>query len=301
MGEAIARFREMALAIRRKADENHSQPRGRSVTAAAAKKFAKECREHFLDHEKAGMNYPARYVYGLCKLRREAERHPAQPRPGRFDLPDYIEWLPEQFKGSGNYPGASEVRAAVREAIREAVRWGSLFKEVEARIKALDAAADMLVQYAAPERYENPPDEDLVVDPEHGTYVNRPTRDQADRDYIARHEQFAEVLEALAPFIEEEPPAAAGSSPAAKKTSDKQSQSRSRKGVGGRKKKYPAKLRAAIVADRKREEKKRNPRPLKTWLTAWANEQDMKRAEAEKMYEAEMAVIRRAVKEARSR
>jgi hypothetical protein len=97
------------------------------------------------------------------------------------------------------------------------------------------------------------------------------------------------------------PPAAAGSTPEEKKTPGKQSQGRSRKGVGGPKKKYPPKLRAAIITDRKREEKKRNPEPLKTWLTTWATAHDMKRAEAKKMYDAEMAAIRRAVKAARSR
>lgn len=300
MGDAIARFREMALAIRRKADENHSQPRGRSVTAAAAKKFAKECREHFLFSEKVGISNPAPYVRGLCKLRREAERHPAPPQPGQFDLPDYIEWLPEQFKGTGKYPRDSEIRAAVREAIREAVKWGSLFQAVEARIKALDAAADMLVQYAGSERYENPPEEDFEEHPEFGFGYSRPSQERADQDYIARHQEFAEALEALAPFIEEEPPAAAGSTPEEKKTPGKQSQGRSRKGVGGPKKKYSPKLRAAIITDRKREKKKRNPEPLKTWLTTWATEHNMKRADAQKMYNAEMAAIRRA-QQARSR
>lgn len=209
MGEAIARFREMALTIRRVCDERHSQPRGRAVKSAAAKKFAKACREHFLEHEKAGMHYPARYVDGLCRLRREAERHPDPPPPGKFDLPLYIEWLPEPF--AAKEPGESEIRRARSEAVKEAVRWGSLagFSVVEARIKALDAAAEMLLQYAGSERYENPPEEDLDEHPEYGTHYLRPSHEQADRDYIARHEEFAEALDALAPFIEEEPPAAA--------------------------------------------------------------------------------------------
>ena len=215
MGEVIARFREMVLAIRRVCDERHSQPRGRAVKPAAAKKFARECRLHFLDHEKNGMNYPERYVRGLCRLRDAAERHPDPPPPGEFDLPLYIEWLPEPF--AKKEPGHSEIRKAVREAVKEAVRWGNLFETVEARIKALAAAAEMLANYAGSERYENPPEEDFYVRPEHGTDYARPSRGQADRDYIARHEEFAEALDALAPFIEE-PPAAAGSSTSAKRT-----------------------------------------------------------------------------------
>lgn len=202
MGEAIARFRDLALAIRRISDERHSQPRGRAVTAAAAKKFAKECRLHLLDHEKNGMNYPARYVRGLCKRRGDAERHPEPPPPGHFNLPAYIEWLPEPFKGEE--PGHSEIREAVREAVKEAVKWGSLFPAVEARIKALDAAADLLLQYAAAGYFQSPADK----------YA-----DESDSDYIAAHEQFAEALDALAPFIEEPPTAAAGS------TSEKRSNS----------------------------------------------------------------------------
>jgi hypothetical protein len=181
------------------------------------------------------------------------------------------------------------------------VKWGSLFQAVEARIKALNAAADILVQYAGSKRYEDPPEEDLENHPEFGWHHHPPSRERADQDYIARHQEFAEALEALAPFIEEEPPAAAGSTPEEKKTPGKQSQGRSRKGVGGPKKKYPPKLRAAIITDRKREKKKRNPEPLKTWLTTWATEHNMKRADAQKMYDAEMAAIRRAVKAARSR
>jgi hypothetical protein len=155
------------------------------VKPAAANKFAKECRELLLSHEKAGMPNPVRYVHGLCKRRDEAERHPEPPAPGRFDLPYYIEWLPPPF--AGEEPGNSEIRKARRDAVKEAVRWGSLFPVVEARIKALDAAADMLFQYAAAAYY--------------GGGGKSAERD--DQNYIARHEEFAEALEALAPFIEE--------------------------------------------------------------------------------------------------
>jgi hypothetical protein len=96
----------------------------------------------------------------------------------------------------------------------------------------------------------------------------------------------------LARYIK--PPAAAGSSPT------RQTSSSTRPAAGGRPKKYSDKLRQAIIADRKKEERKKNPQPLKTWLTSWANDHDMKRADALKMYNAEMAAIRRA-QEARSR
>ena len=201
MGEAIARFRDLVLSIRRVCDERHSQPRGREVEPAAAKKFAKQCRDLLLEHEKAGMPYPAGYVRGLCKRRDEAERHPVPAPPGHFDLPGYIEWLPEPF--AAKEPGESVARHARREAVKEALRWGPLFPVVEARIKALDAAANSLLNFAAPECYSWP-DEKYWKKVEGGqTVIKEPSKHEADRDYIARHEEFAEALEALAPFIEE--------------------------------------------------------------------------------------------------
>jgi hypothetical protein len=74
---------------------------------------------------------------------------------------------------------------------------------VEARIKALDTAAVMLLNFAAPECYSWP-DEKYWKKVEGGqTVIKTPSKHEADRDYIARHEEFAEALEALAPFIEE--------------------------------------------------------------------------------------------------
>ena len=266
MGEAIARFRDMALAIRRVCDERHSQPRGRAVKPEATKTFAKECRLHLLDYEKAGMNYPARHVRGLCKIRNRAERHPDPPPPGEFDLPLYIEWLPEPF--AKKEPGHSEIRKAAREALKEAVRFGDLFTLVEARIKALDAAADMLANYAGSERYENPPEEDFDEDPEGGTYHHTPSPTRADEDYIARHEEFADALEALAPFIEE-PPATASSSTSEKQTSTaKQKKRRDRKGVGGRPDKYPMKFIREVFTARERD--KKHAAIAKQRLPAWA-------------------------------
>jgi hypothetical protein len=257
MGDAIARFREMALAIRRVCDERHSQPRGRAVKPAAAKKFAEACREHLLDHEKAGMNYPARFVRGLCKRRNEAERHPEPPPPGHFDLPTYIEWLPEQFPR--DEPGASEIRKAIREARKEAVNWGSLFPVVEARIKALDTAADMLLQYAAADYYSTPNHKD----------------DGVDSEYVSLHEQFAEALDALAPFIEE-PPAPAATSER-KPGGTKPKKQRDRKGIGGRPEQYSLKFIREVVTARERDQKhartsRRPLPPIPKWLSGYCTE-----------------------------
>lgn len=92
----------------------------------------------------------------------------------------------------------------------------------------------------------------------------------------------------------------AGSSPEQQPAANKPPTKPSRKGIGGPKKKYPPGLRRKIIADRKKEERKKNPEPLKTWLTSWATKHEMTRAEAKKMYDAEKAAIRRA-EQARSR
>ena len=217
---------------------------------AAAKKFAEACREHLLDHEKAGMNYPARFVRGLCKRRNEAERHPDPSPSGHLDLPCYIEWLPEPYaKGE---PGHSEIRKAIREAKKEAVRWGSLFPVVEARIKALTAAADLLLQYAGAGFHQSPSEKYWCEDATGGGYCG-PTEQESDNDYISAHEQFAEALDAIAPFIEE--PLAMAATSERKPGGTKPNKRRDRKGIGGRPEQYSLKFIREVVAARERDQK----------------------------------------------
>lgn len=210
MGEAIARFRAMALTIRRVCDERHSQPRGRVVKPSDATEFAKECREHFLRHAEEGMTCPKDYVDGLCRLRDDLERRSDHaPRGGVTSLP-YIEWLPDTL--TTKQPNDSEMRKAVREAVKEAVQWGSLFPVVESRIKALDKAAQLLTSFAAPHCYTHPSEQYWDECDDGETRCFGPSKRQADRDYGVRHNEFAEALDALAPFVEG-PPEAAGSRP----------------------------------------------------------------------------------------
>jgi hypothetical protein len=210
MGDAIARFRDMAITIRRVCDERHSQPQGRVVKPSAATKFAKECREHFLRYVEAGMNCPKEYVGGLCSLRNEVERQ-SDPAPrGGVTYLTYIAWLPDTL--AQKQPDNTEMRKAVREAVKEAVKWGSLFPVVESRIKALDKAAKLLTSFAAPHCYTNPSDQYWEECDDGETRCFGPSKMQADHDYSLRHDEFAEALDALAPFVEG-PPEAAGSSP----------------------------------------------------------------------------------------
>jgi hypothetical protein len=188
-----------------------------------------------------------------------------------LNLPLYIEWLPEPF--AKKEPSDSDMRKAVREAVKEAVRFGELFALVEARIKALDAAADMLEQYAGSERYENPPEEDFEEDPGNGIGYCRPSHRQADSDYTARHEEFAAALDALDPFVGQ----AVAADPTPEKTTPaKRPTKRSRKGIGGRPEKFTMKFVSEVVAARERDEKQaakgRRPLPpIPTWLREYCD------------------------------
>jgi hypothetical protein len=161
----------------------------------------------------------------------------------------YIEWLPEPF--AGEEPGESEFRKALREAKKAAVKWGSLFPVAEARIEALDAAADMLSQNAAVDYFGG---------------GCRKHSEQYDSEYIASHEQFAKALDALAPFIEE-PPAPAATAEK-KPVGIKQEKRRGRKGVGGRPERYSLKFIREVVAARERDQKHFDK--AKKRLPAWA-------------------------------
>jgi len=172
MGEAIARFRDLAIAVRRVCDELASQPRV-AVQVEAAAKFATACGDLMFFHEAAGMPYPRKYVRGLFMQRKIAERQPLKKQPGRLDLKEHIEWLPNNFARQNPHP--ADFRVACQQAVKGAVRWGSLFTEAESRLRVLKDAAYRLTQC------------------------------ETDDEYIESHERFAEALEALAPFIEEPP------------------------------------------------------------------------------------------------
>jgi len=181
MGEAIAAFRDMAVSVRRICDERHSQPRGRPVSDEAAKTFAWRCLELFERHQREGMLYPEKYLTTLCQYRDAAEIEAMPSRGHEHDLPDYIAWMPDAHE-----PSDAEWRAGFREARREAIRWGALFPVVEARLKDLESAADMLLQYAAG-------DYDMGATP--GQW------NESDDIFKREYTKFTEALDALAPFV----------------------------------------------------------------------------------------------------
>jgi hypothetical protein len=123
--------------------------------------------------------------------------------------------------------------------VKEAVKWGSLFPVVEARIKSLSAAADMLLKYAGAGFNSFPTEKYWCEDETGGGYCG-PTAQESDSDYIDCHEKFAEALDALTPFIEEPPDSTA-------LAEKKNGGSSRRPPAGGRPRKYSASLRQAII------------------------------------------------------
>jgi hypothetical protein len=193
-----------------------------------------------------------------------------------LNLPYYIIWLPEPF--AKQEPGYSEVRNAIREAIKEAVKWGPLFPEVEARIKALHAAADMLLENAGA-GFHQPPAEKYWCEGKNGDGGGYcvPTGRESDSDYSDCHKNFAAALDALAPFIEESPAPAATLE---RKTGGKQAKRRDRTGIGGRPERYSLKFIREVVAARERDQKHaakaRKPLPpLPIWLSDYCSAKEI--------------------------
>lgn len=130
MGEAIARLREAALAIRLRSDQIYSEPRF-EITEAAAKAFVARCR-HLLQEFESGRIDAEEYASGLRRARSAAEQSPQEPRSGRKWYA-MVDWLPTGMQQQAP-PSISHLAA---DAATEALRWGEQFALVESRVRAL--------------------------------------------------------------------------------------------------------------------------------------------------------------------
>jgi hypothetical protein len=245
MGDAIARLREAALAVRRHSDQRYSEPRV-AVSAAAASKLSSECHRAMLDFE-SGQISAERYARALRTARRIAELYPAKPNTGNAWYA-WVEWLPPEMKS----PPPSSLKPLVEAAAKEALGWGSQFAIVESRIRALAGGATELLSFGGP-------------------------------SYSLRISRWEKAFDALSPFLGEPPqmaaPADAGLSPEPSIRSGRPPKSRGRGRGGGRKDLWPKPLKRRILADRSAYERKmarRKRPPLKapTWVrTEWATAQ----------------------------
>jgi hypothetical protein len=218
MGEAIARFREMALAMRQASDAAFIHPAHLLLDLPPTKGTAIESRLL------AGKVLPRDFA----RLLREAAQKgkvPGRPDASEdgFGLFDH-----KRKRMLSQAPGSRDLDRLHAAALVEAEDAGRLFDLIERSLSALsDTTASMLTMAADSwgSRYS------LVK-----------------RDYAKHLLRWQRAYDALGRFISA-PPAAAGSSPKAKAKQSKKKQ-RSRKGIGGPKKKYSDELIREILSAR---------------------------------------------------
>jgi hypothetical protein len=176
MGEAIARFREVALAIRRHSDESFSYLRW-EVVAWAEKSFCTSCRWLLRDFE-AGRLAPLTYARELRRERQRAERQVLLTPCGQKQF-SVAEWLPPAMQAD-----PPNIKRLTDAAAKESLAWGRLFKVADSRVRALARAAAALGKpyNLAPEEY--------------GKALSR----------------WQAAFDALAPFVGEPPTSAASTS-----------------------------------------------------------------------------------------
>jgi hypothetical protein len=176
MGDAIARFREAALATRRHEDEIFSRPDW-AVEGCVAESFGRRCRRTMRAYE-AGEIEPGLYVRELARAKRHAE---SQRNPGSDGQPhlNFTGWLPPSMRGAANV----NIKRLAEQAAKDALDWGARFSIAESRVRALCRLTIALSGF-------------LKEPAEYGKAISR----------------WQEAFDALAPFVGEPPAAAASTS-----------------------------------------------------------------------------------------
>ncbi len=244
MGEAIARFRKMSLAIRRTCDAAMVHPGhlfllglGNPLKAAAA-----------VEQLGAGRMSAAKFA----DLLRQSG--------GLLGVPD-IEGLglfdADRRKILARGPSRTEFDRLYSLAVREAALHRDLLDVVERRLHSLLLSTTALL--------------DLAGDSSASRYVTH------KRKYATQLERWHEAHEALTAFVEQPPtPEAAERKP----PGSGQKKRCHRKGIGGRKKKYSEQFVRDVLAARRREEracrksKDRLP-PKNEWLRLYCRNRDI--------------------------
>jgi len=245
MGEAIARFRETALAMRQAADAAFIHPAYLLLGLPPTKGSAIESRLL------AGKVQPREFA----RLLREAAK--TSSRDGRPDcVEDGIGLFDHQRKKMlSRAPGSRDLDRMHAAALRESEDAGRLFDIIEQRLSALSDTTAALLRMAADSwgsRYS------LVK-----------------RDYAKHLLRWQRAYDALSRFIEL-PPISSSTTSTAKTKPAKQKKNRSRKGIGGTPAKYSLAFIREVVDARERDEKqaaktKQPLPPFSRWFSEYCS------------------------------
>ena len=255
MGEAIARFRDVALAMRCRSDAAFIAP----------------------DHLFAGWKFTIRNLSGrllagrlspaeFARVLRDAAKHAPgiKGAPSAADLLDpereYVvnRWFsqyrrPMLAKG----PTKADLDKQHAAALREAVEWGSLLPSIEKRLDALSEATLLMREMAG------------------DAWLARYSRTK--ERYAKTLLRWQRAFDALARFVEQPTVAAR---PTVEKKQGRSRGARNRKGPGGRPEMYPLTLVRKVDAAREKYEKKQKRlkqrmQPRSQWLFDYCGDNDI--------------------------
>jgi hypothetical protein len=248
MGEAIARFREMALAIRCRSDAAFVAP----------------------DHLYLGPAFTLRNVTSLLIAGKVSAadfasmlRQAARTAPGVKGTPDSADAVSTNREVMNTHfaiyrrpilakaPSKADFDKQHAVALREAVRWGELLPSIEKRLDSVSEATLAMREMAS------------------DAWLSRYSRTK--QRYAKTLLRWQRDLDALGRFIEE-PPASAGSTSEKQTSTAKQKKRRDRKRGGGRPPQFEERFIREMVDARKRDEKHaakaRRPLPrISEWLS----------------------------------
>lgn len=256
MGEAIAQFRELALAVRRTSDEAMVHPGHLLLLTVANPLQAAAAVEQLKTGRMSALKF--------ADLLRKSGGLPGVPDIEGLGLFDEA-----RRKILARGPRRAEIDRAYTLAVREAARHSDLLDVVERRLNSLRLSTIGLIE--------------LAGDSSSSRFITH------KRKYAAQLERWHEAYEALAAFIEEPADPAATSE---KKTGKSKSKKRrDRPGAGGRKPKWSAAKKRQILSDREQHEKQQRrlrkpPEKVSLWRREWATRNEMTNADARLLWQA---------------
>ena len=262
MGEAIARFREMAHAIRCMSDAAFVAP----DYLMLGPEYVTRSLRYRLPTGKVPSTEFARLLRAHARSGPGIKGSPPAAAVGNGEREDFNAYFDSERKPIlAKAPSKGSLDKQHAAALREAVEWGALLSSIERRLTTLSEATLAMREMAA------------------DSWSSRFSRTK--ERYAKTLLGWQKAFDALAPFVDE--PSAAAGLAAKQKTSSRHKQSR----AGGRKPKWSAEKKQQILLDREAHKKKmsrRNkpPQQLKLWRREWATDHGMKVADASLLWQA---------------